>query len=328
LQAGGKSAFVGGNIGKPLIGFTAGPQSEEWAVAEISSFQLEGTLTFRPRISVLLNLTEDHLDRYASFAEYCAAKEKIFRNQEGDDFVILNADDPLTLRFAPRVKSQAVLFSRERPVAVGCFLEGGAVFFRGVDGRRERFSLDRMKMKGTHNQENLMAAIAVSKICGCPQEALQKVIDEFKGLEHRLELAREINGVRYFNDSKGTNVGSVVKSLMSFQEPVVLIAGGKDKGGDYGPLRDLIAQKVRGLVLIGEAKDRISAALGDLTETAKVDTLEEAVHWAASKARAGDIVLLSPACSSYDMFANYQERGNRFKEIVRGLRGKETGDVS
>ncbi len=328
LRASGKSAFVGGNIGNPLIGFADGPQTEEWAVAEISSFQLEGILLFRPMISALLNLTEDHLDRYSSFDEYCTAKGKVFLNQKEEDTALLNADDPLTLAFAHRVKSQVVLFSRERSVPFGCFMEAGTVLFQGADGRKERFRLERMKIKGTHNLENLMAAIGVSKICGCSKEAVQKVIDEFQGLEHRLELVREINGVKYFNDSKGTNVGSVVKSLMSFQEPVVLIAGGKDKGGDYGPLRDLMAQRVRGMVLIGEAQDRIFAALGDLTETVKVNTLEDAVKWAASRAQAGDIVLLSPACSSYDMFENYQERGKRFKAIVRGLGGKETGDVS
>ncbi len=328
LRASGKSAFVGGNIGNPLIGFADGPQTEEWAVAEISSFQLEGILLFRPMISALLNLTEDHLDRYSSFEEYCTAKGKVFLNQKEEDTALLNADDPLTLAFAHRVKSQVVLFSRERSVPFGCFMEAGTVFFQDTDGRKERFPLERMKIKGTHNLENLMAAIGVSKICGCSKEAVQKVIDEFQGLEHRLELVREINGVKYFNDSKGTNVGSVVKSLMSFQEPVVLIAGGKDKGGDYGPLKDLMAQRVRGMVLIGEAQDRIFAALGDLTETVKVNTLEDAVKWAASRAQAGDIVLLSPACSSYDMFENYQERGKRFKAIVRGLGGKETGDVS
>jgi UDP-N-acetylmuramoylalanine--D-glutamate ligase len=167
--------------------------------------------------------------------------------------------------------------------------------------------------------ENLMAAIAVCKMLRCPQEALQSVMEEFPGIEHRLEWVRQLDGVSYFNDSKGTNVGSVVKSLESFEEPVILIAGGKDKGGDYGPLRNLIADHVKALALIGEAKDKMFSAFGSLTETAKMASLEEAVRWARSKARPGEIVLLSPACSSYDLFANYQERGRRFKEIVFAL---------
>jgi UDP-N-acetylmuramoylalanine--D-glutamate ligase len=328
LRASGKSAFVGGNIGTPLIEYVQTEQKDEWVVAEISSFQLEGTLKFRPAIGILLNITEDHLDRYPNFQEYIRAKAMIFENQGKEDYALLNADDPLTFQFAHRVESQVILFSAQRAVPVGGFLEKGAIFFQGADGQKERFGLDRMKIKGAHNLENLMAAITACKICDCPRESIQKVIDEFQAIEHRLEWVRDINGVSFFNDSKGTNVGSVVKSLMSFQKPILLIAGGRDKGGDYSPLKKLIAQKVKGMALIGEAKERICAALGGLTETVKVDTLEEAVHWAFSKAAAGDVVLLSPACSSFDMFENYQERGKRFKTIVHGLSGREEGGNS
>ena len=320
LQASGKSAFVGGNIGNPLINFVAGPQKEKWAVVEVSSFQLEGIEKFRPSVAVLLNITEDHLDRYPSFHDYGEAKGKIFQNQGKKDYAVLNADESLTFQFAHRVEPQVVLFSRERSVPVGCFLEGGAILFQGADGQRERFGLDRMKIRGAHNLENFMAAIATGKICGCRREALQKLIDEFEGLEHRLEWVEDIDGVKFFNDSKGTNVGSVVKSLLSFEEPILLIAGGRDKEGDYGPLKGLIAEKVKGMALIGEARERMFGALGDLTETVKVGSLEEAVHWAWSKARPGYVVLLSPACSSFDMFQNYQERGKRFKAIVQDLR--------
>ena len=324
LRASGKSAFVGGNIGNPLINFVAGPQKEEWAVVEVSSFQLEGIEKFRPSVAVLLNITEDHLDRYSSFHEYGAAKGRIFDNQGKEGYAVLNADDSLTFQFAHRVKSQVLLFSRERSVSMGCFLDRGAIFFQGADGQRERFGLDRMKIRGAHNLENFMAAIAACKICGCPQEALQRLIDEFEGLEHRLEWVRDVDGVKFFNDSKGTNVGSVVKSLLSFDEPILLIAGGRDKEGDYGPLKGLVAEKVKGMALIGEARERMFGALGNLTDTVMVGSLEEAVRWAWSKAHSGDVVLLSPACSSFDMFQNYQERGKRFKAIVQELGKKES----
>ncbi len=307
------------NIGNPLIAYVEGPQDDEWVVAEISSFQLEGVSEFRPKIGVLLNLTEDHLDRYETFGEYVAAKERIFAKQKKEDYALLNADDPLTFALAGRLEPQVLLFSARRAVSFGSFLTPEGILFQGLNGTRERFELGRIKIKGAHNVENLMAAIAVGKMCGCPREALQRVMDEFPGIEHRLEWVRRLDGVNYFNDSKGTNVGAVVKSLQSFKEPIILIAGGKDKGGDYGPLKDLIAERVKGMALIGEAKERIFSALGNLTEAAKLGSLEEAVRWARSKARPGEIVLLSPACSSYDMFANYQERGKRFKEIVNAL---------
>jgi UDP-N-acetylmuramoylalanine--D-glutamate ligase len=321
LRASGQRVFVGGNIGNPLIAFAGGPQEEDWVAAEMSSFQLEGVETLRPRIAVLLNLTEDHLDRYVSFSEYCQTKGRIFARQTAEDYALLNADDPLTLAYAHTVPSQVVLFSRERKVPVGCSLEEGSILYQDGQGRQERFDLRRMKIRGVHNLENFMAALATAKICGCPRDPLQRIIDEFQGLEHRLEWVRDRFGVRFFNDSKGTNVGSVVKSLMSFEEPIWLIAGGRDKDGDYGPLKPLVAAKVKGMALIGEAKERIFATLGSLTETVKLETLEEAVHWTASKAAPGDVVLLSPACSSFDMFTNYQERGEQFKRLVRELPG-------
>ncbi len=325
LRADGKSAFVGGNIGNPLINFTSGPQKEDWAVVELSSFQLEGIRKFRPRIAVLLNITEDHLDRYPTFREYASAKGRIFESQGAEDIAVINADDPLAFQFAHRVKSQVLLFSSERPVPAGCFLRRGEILFQGPDGRRERFRLDRMKIRGAHNLENFMAAIAACKSCGCARDALQGTIDEFDGLEHRLEWVRNLDGVKFFNDSKGTNVGAVIKSLASFEEPIWLIAGGRDKEGDYGPLKSLIAGKVKGVALIGEARERMFGALAELTETVKLDSLEDAVRWAWSRARPGDVVLLSPACSSYDMFLNYQERGRRFKAIVNGLPVKPSG---
>ncbi len=325
LRAAGKKAFVGGNIGNPLIEFVADSQKQDLAVAEISSFQLEGIQTFRPHIAVLLNISEDHLDRYPEYREYIAAKRNIFRNQGKQDYAVLNADDPLVFPIAHEISSEVILFSAQRPVPAGCFLRGGSIFFQGGDGVPEAFSLERLKIRGAHNLENLMAAIAVAKLCGCSSAAIQRVMDEFSGLEHRLEWVRNLDGVNFFDDSKGTNVGSVVKSLMSFSEPILLIAGGRDKQGDYAPLKELIAARVKGMALIGEARERMFSSLGGLTDTVKAKTLEDAVHWAFSRAASGDVVLLSPACSSYDMFANYHERGKKFKEIVTGLRKKADG---
>ncbi len=325
LRAAGKRVFVGGNIGNPLIEFVAGPRREEIVAAEISSFQLEAVDTFRPHVSVLLNITEDHLDRYAAYGDYIAAKRNIFRNQGKGDFAVLNMDDPLVLPLAHGLLPRVFFFSARQPVAAGCFLRGGSIVYRSPDGAPEEFPLSRLKIRGAHNLENLMAAVAVARICGCPQNAVQRVMDEFSGLEHRLEWVRKIDGITFFNDSKGTNVGSVVKSLMSFSKPVLLIAGGRDKQGDYGPLKDLVANRVKGMALIGEAQERIFSALGGLTETVRAKTLEEAVAWAFSRASSGDVVLLSPACSSYDMFANYQERGRRFKEAVHRLSPKSNG---
>ncbi len=284
FKAASQKVFVGGNIGTPLIEFVSGPQQEDWVVAEISSFQLEAIKEFRPRIAVLLNISEDHLDRYPNFADYILAKAQIFKNQRKEDFAVLNADDPLSFQFAHKIQAQVYLFSAQRPVPAGCYLEKETIIYQGAEGQREKYSLANLKLKGAHNLENIMAAITACKIGWCPAPAVQKVIDNFTGLEHRLEWVREIKGVKFFNDSKGTNVGAVIKSLMSFQEPIVLIAGGKDKGGNYTPLRDLIARKVKGLALIGEARARMLSAWKGLTDAACFNTLEEAVLWSFTKA--------------------------------------------
>jgi UDP-N-acetylmuramoylalanine--D-glutamate ligase len=315
LKTSGSKVFVGGNLGAPMIEFSSGEWN--WGVVEISSFQLEWVKEFRPRIAILLNLTEDHLDRYPSFAAYCEAKERIFAAQKEDDWAILNRDDPLVWAARTRICARVMSIGFAE-VQQGVFARADEIVWR--DGSREEtFPLKHVRIQGVHNLENMMAAIAATKCAGVSRAAIQQTLESFPGLEHRLEFIREKDGVRYFNDSKGTNVGAVVKSLASFSAPVILLAGGVDKGGDYGLLRESIAQKVRRLVLFGAAKEIMNRALGELTETVMVESLESGVRDATAHARPGDVVLLSPACSSFDMFRNYAERGKAFKSLVHAL---------
>jgi len=315
FKAQGIKAFVGGNIGAPLIGFVGGDW--EWGAVEVSSFQLEWVEQFRPRIAVLLNLTEDHLDRYEDFASYYRAKERIFAAQKKEDVAVLNRDDPIVWSMGSGLRGRVISFGGVE-VEQGVYATASEIVWRGA-AREERFPLGNVKIQGVHNVENLMAVVAVAKAIGVPALTIQGVIEVFPGLEHRLEFVREKGGIRFYNDSKGTNVGAVLKSLMSFSAPVVLLAGGVDKGGDYRILEGEVRAKVKRLVLFGAAKERIRAALGHLVDTVVVGSLEEAVGEAARSARPGDVVLLSPACSSFDMFLNYVERGRVFKALVREL---------
>lgn len=315
LKAADFKVFVGGNIGAPLIGFVA--EDWGWGVVEISSFQLEWTDRFRPRVAVLLNLTEDHLDRYPSFSDYCHAKERIFKAQTNRDTAVLNREDPLVWAMRERIQAQIVSFGFSE-VDEGVFATANEIIWRGGSGE-EKFPLGRVKIRGVHNLENIMAAVATAKAVGAAAPVIQRGLEGFAGLEHRLEFVRETHGVRYYDDSKGTNVGAVVKSLASFSAPVILIAGGVDKGGGYDALRDGIRQKVKRLVLFGAAKQKIAQALGHLTDTVLVDDLPAAVQDAFEHADPGDVVLLSLACSSFDMFRNYAERGDLFKSLVRAL---------
>jgi len=318
LKEDGRRVGVGGNVGEPLILFADGEGRWEVLVVEISSFQLEAIEDFRPQISVLLNITEDHLDRYRSYDDYIGAKMRIFANQNSGDLAVLNSDDPIVMRFGERIKARKVLFSLKGKLDEGAFSNGRTISLRRA-GNEEKYSLAKTPLKGVHNVENMMAALTAARIFGCSKKAIQGALNRFKGLEHRLEFVREMGGVRFYNDSKGTNVGSVVKSLQSFSEPVILIAGGKDKNGDLGPLEELIRKRVKHLILIGEAKERMNRELGGLTDTVIVKTMEEAVLIAHRKAKAGEVVLLSPACSSFDMFKDYKERGKIFKEAVKRL---------
>ena len=322
LKEDGRKVGVGGNVGEPLILFADEKRGWEVLVVEISSFQLEAIETFRPEISVLLNITEDHLDRYPSYGEYIEAKSRVFINQRPEDDAVLNGDDPIVIKLAESVKAKKTFFGLKENRNKAAFYDPPNIILR-IGEREESYSLSKAPLKGVHNVENMMAAITASRLFQCSESAIQKVLNRFEGIEHRLEFVREVRGIRYYNDSKGTNVGSVVKSLQSFSEPILLIAGGKDKEGDLSPLKELIQTRVRAMILIGEAKERMARELGGLTNTTMAKTLEEAVLLAHQTAKKGEVVLLSPACSSYDMFKDYKERGKVFKEAVRNLTSTE-----
>ena len=327
LKEDGKKVGVGGNVGEPLILFANGGDRWDVLVVEISSFQLEAIEDFRPRIAVLLNITEDHLDRYLSYTDYIKAKVRIFANQNSEDLAVLNRDDPIVMKFGEGVRGKKVFFSLSDKPDDGAFSDGQSIFLR-LGGKREEYSVAKAPLKGIHNVENMMAALAAARSFGCSEKAVQAVLNRFEGLEHRLEFVREVGGVRFYNDSKGTNVGSVVKSLQSFSEPVTLIAGGKDKNGDLSPLKELVRKRVKHLILIGEAKERMNRELGRLTDTVLAKTMEEAVLLARQKVTAGEVVLLSPACSSFDMFKDYKERGRVFKETVHKISTKSQAPIS
>ena len=313
----GYRTFVGGNIGNPLIELVESDEVVDRVVAEISSFQLEWINSFRPTVAALLNLSEDHLDRYASYQDYINAKLRIFENQTAEDFAVINRDDPLVWQYAQTLTAQVFPFSRKQELDEGIFHNNDVICFRH-NGHEEYFPTAAIRLQGVHNLENIMAALACSLLLGCRPDKTLETVHCFEALHHRMEFVRRINGVNYYEDSKATNVGSVEKALESF-EAITLIAGGKDKGGSYAPLVPLIKERVQHLILIGEAAGRMQAELGHLTDTRQATTLEEAVHLAASITATGGTVLMSPACSSFDMFRDYEERAQRFVAAVKGL---------
>lgn len=319
LSKSGKAAFVGGNIGRPLIGYVSGEQKEDFVVAEISSFQLDTTRSFRPKVALLLNITEDHLDRYASFAHYTASKFSIFSNQTSLDAAILNRDDPIVMQGADSISAQVATFGHGDGFDQGAYVTGKELICR-LSGAEEVCSLEKLALTGKHNLENTMAAVLAARLSGCAPSSVQEALVTFKGLHHRTEFVCDVGGVSFYDDSKGTNVGSVVKSLAGFERPVILIAGGRDKGGSYDVLREPVRQKVKTLILIGEARQKIREALGDLTRTLEAASMSEAVRTAFSESASGDVVLLSPACSSFDMFRSYVERGDIFQRAALELK--------
>jgi UDP-N-acetylmuramoylalanine--D-glutamate ligase len=311
--------FVGGNIGNPLINAIDSEKEFDWIVVEVSSFQLESIQTFRPKIAVLLNLAEDHLDRYPSVKEYFEAKLRLFCNQQSSDYAVLNGDDLIVLKKTLPVRSEKFFFGvRDQPY--GAFCKGESIVFRGWEDE-ERYPLKDFRLVGEHNRSNLMAAIVASRLAGSDAQGIIQAYQSFQGLEHRLEYVATLDGIDFYNDSKATTVDSVLQALRSFDKPVLWIAGGKDKGVDYSLLREIVRERVRKAILIGEAAPRIQDEMDSIVSTVRCSSLEEAVATAYEEANSGDVVLLSPACSSYDMFKNYEERGEVFKSIVQNLKG-------
>ena len=321
LKASGRRTFVGGNLGTPLIDAVGG----EWdvAVVEVSSFQLEWIEKFRPQAGVHLNLSDDHFDRYKDLEDYGRAKARLFENQDASDYAILNRDDPNVWKLANSVRSRVIGFGHERGNRASIWFDqpSNAIVYDFDFGAapRGRISLEGFRLRGRHNISNAMAASAAALALGVVAKDIERALASFRGLAHRIELVHERGGVTYVDDSKGTNVGAVVEAIDALAAPIILIAGGLDKGGDYAPLRRPLGEKVKLAILNGAARDKMAAALAGATQIETVATLKEAVEHAARAARPGDTVLLSPACSSFDQFKDYAERGNVYKELVRAL---------
>lgn len=308
-----KDVFVGGNIGKPLIDYVLKGQKARFVIAEISSFQLETIETFRPHVAILLNITEDHLDRYTSFEKYAAAKWRLFENQTSEDYAFLTAD----LAGKNGLKARSLCFSTQKSLTEGAFLDGETLVVR-LSGQEFRYRRDLSPLIGIHNSENLLAVLLTSHIYGIDRPVIEQALRKFKGLPHRMEFVREKNGVRFYNDSKATNVDATRRALESITGSVILIAGGKDKGGSYKVIAER-PDSIKGLVLFGEAKEKIEKELGASLPTHMAATLSEAVERAFAIAGPGDTILFSPMCSSFDMFKDYKDRGEKFRRIAEAL---------
>ena len=320
LAAGGLKTLVGGNIGTPAISLVERATEETVTVLEVSSFQLETIRSFRPKIGIVLNVTPDHLDRHRTFAAYVDAKARLFENQQAEDFAVLNADDPTCVDLAGGTRAQVFWFSRKREVEQGAFVHKGAVLFRRGGTQQEVMLASEIPLKGAHNLENVLAAVCAGALMGCEAAKIAGAIRNFKAVEHRLEYVATVRGVEYYNDSKATNVDATIKALESFPGNIHLILGGKDKGSDYAVLNDLLRQRVKAVYTIGAAAEKIQSQIKGATNIVPSGTIDVAVKQAAAAAQPGDVVLLAPACASFDQFQNYEHRGRVFKELVLGLR--------
>jgi UDP-N-acetylmuramoylalanine--D-glutamate ligase len=323
VAGGGFPTVVGGNIGTPAVSLVERTTPDTVVVLEVSSFQLETIQTFRPKVAVVLNITPDHLDRHRTFAAYTDAKARIFENQQAEDFAILNADDPTCVGLASRTRAQVFWFSRKQEVRQGAYARDGRVLFRDAKGQSEIMLVSEIPLKGGHNVENVLAAVCVGALMGCESERIRKAVRGFKAVEHRLEYVATIRGFEYYNDSKATNVDATIKALESFPANVHLILGGKDKDSDYTQLNDLLRQRVKRVYTIGAAAGKIESQIVSSKsggpEVVHAQTLENAIRMAYAAAQPADIVLLAPACASFDQFRNYEHRGRVFKEVVQKL---------
>ena len=332
LAESGKRAFVGGNLGTALseaavedlrASQEGKPSPFDYLVVEVSSFQLETIDRFRPWVAALLNVTVDHQDRYDSLDEYVAAKQRIFENQVASDFALFNLDDERVAALRHRVRAARLGFTTASTIGVdlygGTYLEDDRIVTTVTGVRQEICRRSEIRIIGHHNVQNVMAASTYAVLCGCPLDAIRRVLTTFPGLEHALEIVRERRGVRFVNDSKGTNVDATLKALESIDQPIWLIAGGRDKGGDFSRLTHVISRRVTHVILIGEAAPMLRQAWKDVASMSEAATLRDAVDLAAQGASPGEVVLLSPACASFDMFADYQDRGRQFKALVHAL---------
>ncbi len=323
LKEAGLPTLVGGNIGVPVVALIDESKDDTWSVLEVSSFQLESTEQFHPLIAVILNITPDHLDRHGTFENYALAKERIFAAQTPQDYVVLNAENVRAAAAAARSKAPVYWFSLEREVPQGAWVDEGFVVFRqSKDAATEKIiSLHSISLRGEHNVENVLAAVCASRLAGAPTDAVCRAIEKFKAVEHRLEYVATLNGVEFYNDSKATNVDATAKAIAAFSTGIHLILGGKDKNSDYTQLCQLLRERVRAVYTIGSAAAKIESQLRGVVSIHSCETLDRAVNAAASAAHPGEVVLLAPACSSFDQFESYEHRGRVFKELVNEWRG-------
>jgi UDP-N-acetylmuramoylalanine--D-glutamate ligase len=321
LKAAGKDTLVGGNIGLPVIELVGVSSEESINVLEVSSFQLETVEEFHPWISVVLNITPDHLDRHGSFENYAAAKARITERQEAADFLVLNAEDKATQMIAGKTRAQVYWFSGRRPIKQGAFVHGESIVFIAKEGGRTEpiMPVSEIPLKGAHNVENVLAAVCVARLAGVSAEVIRGTVRSFKAVAHRLEFVADVRGVAYYNDSKATNVDATMKAVASFDDGIHLILGGKDKDSDYTQMAALLKERVKVVYTIGSAAEKIEHQLRGVVKMKSAGTMAVAVQDAAASAVPGDVVLLAPACSSFDQFDNYEHRGRVFRELVHAL---------
>jgi UDP-N-acetylmuramoylalanine--D-glutamate ligase len=317
----GRATLVGGNIGLPVIDLVAKSTPETVSVLEVSSFQLETVEEFHPHIAVVLNITPDHLDRHGSFESYAAAKTRITENQTAEDFLVLNAEDKAAQMVALKTKAQIYWFSGRRPIKQGAFVHGESILFIPREGAKAEpvMPVSEIHLKGSHNVENVLAAVCTARLAKIPAESIRASVAAFKAVEHRLELVKLVNGVEFYNDSKATNVDAAMKAVASFAGGIHLILGGKDKDSDYSLMSELLKERVKIVYTIGSAAEKIERQLQGVVKIVPAETLQVAVAKAAKAATVGDVVLLSPACSSFDQFENYEQRGRVFRQLVNEL---------